>query len=72
MRSLRNSGKSYKTQLTRKYKMHSRNIKTPQIKTWEDTKTAKWTHRGLHKTPKWNKGDYKKGNIWHKEDNTRY
>jgi hypothetical protein len=31
-RSLRNAWRSYKTQLTRKYKMHSRNIKTPQIK----------------------------------------
>jgi hypothetical protein len=32
-KSLRNSWRNYKTQLTRKYKMHSRNIKTPQINT---------------------------------------
>jgi hypothetical protein len=31
-KSLRNSWRSYKTQLTRKYKMHSRNFKTLQIK----------------------------------------
>jgi hypothetical protein len=33
MGSLRNSWRSYKTWLNRKYKMHSRNIKSPQIKT---------------------------------------
>jgi oligoribonuclease NrnB/cAMP/cGMP phosphodiesterase (DHH superfamily) len=32
MRSLRNSWRSYKTWLTRKYKIQSRNIKIPQIK----------------------------------------
>jgi hypothetical protein len=30
--SLRSTWRSYKTQLTRKYKMHSRNFKTPGIK----------------------------------------
>jgi hypothetical protein len=33
---------------------------TTNKKTWEDTKTSKWTQRGLQQTPKWNKGDYKK------------
>jgi hypothetical protein len=37
MKSLRNSWRSYKTQLVRKYKMHSRNIKTQQIKKLEKT-----------------------------------
>jgi hypothetical protein len=36
-RSLRNSWRSYKTQLTRKYKLHSKNFKTPQIKKLEKT-----------------------------------
>jgi hypothetical protein len=36
-RSLRNSWRNYKTQLTRKYKSHSRNIKTSQMKSIEKT-----------------------------------
>jgi hypothetical protein len=37
MRLLRNSQTRYKRQLTGKYKMHSRNMKTPQIKKLEKT-----------------------------------
>jgi hypothetical protein len=54
------------------YRMNANNINTPQIKTWEDTETTKWTQRGLQQTPKWNKADYKKGDIWNKEYNTTY
>jgi hypothetical protein len=43
-----------------KYKMHSRNFKTPDIKTWEDTETTKWIQKGLQQTPTWNEGDYRK------------
>jgi hypothetical protein len=32
----------------------------------------KWTQRGLQETSKWNNKDYKKRDIWNKEDNTRY
>jgi hypothetical protein len=28
--------------------------------------------RRLQQTPKWNKGNYKKRDMWNKEDNTRY
>jgi hypothetical protein len=55
------------------YKMHSRNFKTPKIKNmWEDTETNKWTQRGLQQTPKWNKGNYKKRDVWIEDDNTTY
>jgi hypothetical protein len=50
------------------YKIHSINFKTP----WEDTETNKGTQRGLQQTPKWNKGHYKKGDIWTKVDNKKH
>jgi hypothetical protein len=61
-----------KTWLTRKYKMHTRNFRTTQVKNLRRHRANKWTQRGLQQTPKWNKGHYKKRDIWNKEDNTKY
>jgi hypothetical protein len=38
----------------------------------KDTETPKWTQQGLQQTPKLNKGDCKRKDIWNKEDSTRY
>jgi hypothetical protein len=46
--------------------------KPQKQETWGDAETNKGTQRGLQQTPKWNKGHYKKGDIWLKDNNTKH
>jgi hypothetical protein len=53
------------------YNMNSWNLKTSKMKNMRWYRN-KGTQRRLQQTSKWNKGHYKKGDIWIKVDNTKH